>query len=948
MDDQCQACGEDNRRDDVRAADLYGLDYVEIGEAQTDLTVCFLGKAPPKIERRNVSIAGGTRITDIAVTGLRVVRQKDPTLDDYLEVTVDKPGDFSSYRLSLVKLDENGDQTGVPLDGFDPRYASVEFSFKASCPSDLDCRTEPSCPPAAGPAPEISYLAKDYASFRQLILDRLALTMPDWRERHVPDVGIMLVELLAYAGDQLSYYQDAVATEAYLDTARQRISVRRHARLVDYLMHEGCNARAWVTIGSTVDLPAIPSGNLYFSTGFPGAPASGALTSGDLARARPGSTVIFEPLVADPDATIDIVASHSEIRFYSWGDCACCLPKGTTAATLVDSWVEDKPKTKGRGKGKDQAQDAGKGEEQAATPSGEPPGTHRALRLKVGDVLILEEVIGPKTGNAADADPTHRQAVRLTKVTPAIDPLYHPFGDDYGQPVVEIEWCAEDALAFPLCLSARMPPPDCDCRDGISVARGNVVLVHHSAAHEEDIGTVGSLPPVPVCPTDCEPAEIRRVARAFRPHLSEHPLTFSEPLSDCGCASRAILQDPRRALPWIRLTGTSTPPEGTDASSFVPESAGWSPKRDLLASSPDDRDFVVEIDDDGTARIRFGKGGEGLTPAAGTRFDARYGLGNGPAGNVGAETIRLIVFRQTLDAGGTLQVRNPLAAAGGTPPEPVAEVKMFAPRAFRVVRERAITSDDYAALAADDARRLAGRPRLLQGLRGAEYVPGPDDPPLRAEPDDPRSIIEEEPGEDMRSGVGGCGVPFRRLQGTKGALAWTGSWYEADVAIDPLGSETADPQTVGEISAYLEPFRRVGHDLRVEGARYVPIDLALEVCVRPHVPRGDVLARLRDVFGDRALADGSRGFFHPDSLSFGAGVVLSRIVAAAQGVAGVIEVQPVRLARYRLGRPAADGSIREVPPGGVLTLAPFEIAQLASNPNAPENGRLTLLIRGGR
>jgi hypothetical protein len=41
---------------------------------------------------------------------------------------------------------------------------------------------------------------------------------------------IALVELLAYVGDQLSYYQDAVANEAYLETARQRISVKRHTR----------------------------------------------------------------------------------------------------------------------------------------------------------------------------------------------------------------------------------------------------------------------------------------------------------------------------------------------------------------------------------------------------------------------------------------------------------------------------------------------------------------------------------------------------------------------------------------------------------------------------------------------------------------------------------------------------------------------------------------------
>ena len=60
--------------------------------------------------------------------------------------------------------------------------------------------------------------------------------------------GVTLVELLAYVGDYLSYQQDAVATEAYLETARCRVSVRRHTRLMDYFMHNGCNARAWVQL----------------------------------------------------------------------------------------------------------------------------------------------------------------------------------------------------------------------------------------------------------------------------------------------------------------------------------------------------------------------------------------------------------------------------------------------------------------------------------------------------------------------------------------------------------------------------------------------------------------------------------------------------------------------------------------------------------------------------
>ena len=94
----------------------------------------------------------------------------------------------------------------------------------------------------------IDYLAKDYASFRRLMLDRLSAAGAGLARAQPRRLGVALVELLAYVGDHLSYQQDAVATEAYLGTARRRVSVRRHARLVDYRMHDGCNARAWVQL----------------------------------------------------------------------------------------------------------------------------------------------------------------------------------------------------------------------------------------------------------------------------------------------------------------------------------------------------------------------------------------------------------------------------------------------------------------------------------------------------------------------------------------------------------------------------------------------------------------------------------------------------------------------------------------------------------------------------
>ncbi len=209
-------CQQDDRRDAVRRMQgRNGLDYVEVGGDELTLYAYFLGKLPPELAevhpdgRPYLSIEGGRRITGIKIVDANAVVDPDPDKDDYLVLTVDKTGDFSRYKLRL---------TG--LENIDPRYDHAEFSFRIDCPG-LDCAPVCKCEPAVPDEPEINYLAKDYQSFRQLILDRLAVIMPDWKERHAADIGIALVELLAYTGDYLSYYQDAVATEAYLDTARR-------------------------------------------------------------------------------------------------------------------------------------------------------------------------------------------------------------------------------------------------------------------------------------------------------------------------------------------------------------------------------------------------------------------------------------------------------------------------------------------------------------------------------------------------------------------------------------------------------------------------------------------------------------------------------------------------------------------------------------------------------
>jgi hypothetical protein len=136
----------------------------------------------------------------------------------------------------------------------------------------------------------------------------------------------------------------------------------------------------------------------------------------------------------------------------------------------------------------------------------------------------------------------------------------------------------------------------------------------------------------------------------------------------------------------------------------------------------------------------------------------------------------------------------------------------------------------------------------------------------------------------------------------------------------------------------------------VRQAQYVGIDLALHVCVLPDYLRGHVESALLDVLGNRVLPDGTKGMFHPDNLTFGADIYVSRIIAAAQAVTGVQNVAVMRLERYEIGEPplGRESAAEEVPPGSVLEFGPFEIPRLDNDPNYPGNGRLTLDLGGGR
>lgn len=909
------ACSVPARRDKLRAAGtLNGIDYVEVGDDGTSLCVHLFGAIPQGLGVANVRIGGGDRITRLRV--LSVSAELEPELHDdaCLRVVLDREGDHSPYCLCLVDAASGNDPASwMPYPGFDPRYACVPLHFRLGCAAGQDCADAVPCVPTPVPPPEINYLAKDYESFRQLFLDRLALDMPAWQERHVPDLGIALVETLAYTADYLSYYQDAVATEAYLATARRRISVRRHARLVDYRMHEGCNARALVTLASGSDL-SLALDNLLLLVPPPtqANPRPGIIDATQLAAARAQGALVYEPMPLDGTGTFDVVAAHSAIRLHTWGDELCCLPHGSTRATLVDTSPAGTPPSP-PAPSPSPAPPTAPGPAQMATAPADAATPPRRLKLAAGDLLIFEEVLGPQTGNPADADPAHRHAVRLTAVQTTVDPLD-------GTLLLEVAWDPCDALPFDLCLSVRLPAPDCSWLHDVSVARGNVLLVDHGehvpgqcssapicsptgddgdypglaaalaampdacsrcGALAEDCWLVPGVTQYGCCHCDGAVQDVRRPPADTGHVLPGTPLTWAEPLPPDAPVCRLLARDPRAALPQLTVYGGAL---ADVLVSGVPDPRWqWLPQYDLLESGPDDRHCVVEIDDDGAAHLRFGDGVLGAQPQAGDFFRAAVRLGNGPAGNAGRDSIAWLALKSGV-LSADLAPRNPLPASGGTAPESLAEVKLYAPGAFRATPLRAIIADDYAAF--------------------ASAVPG--------------------------------------VQGTAAALDWNGSWYAADVVVDPLGREGLPSALAQAIAAQLALYRRIGHDVEVRGACYVPLRIVLFVCVLPDFLVAHVEAELEDRFTSGLRRDGMPGFFHPDRLTLGAPVYVSALLAEAQAIPGVAHVEVTTLVRMD------DPAPPPVPADGVLHIAARGIVQVDDDPDHPDHGSISFNMGGGR
>lgn len=593
-------------------------------------------------------IRGGLRIAAGSLPG-QVHAVSVSAIDaQRLTLRVEPVGDYSTYTLDLV-----WDASRI-----DPFFATLGFKFRPGCFTN-DCAPQLPGKPLA-PGPQIDYLARDYESFRHLLMTSMAQRVPGWQSTSEADFDQVLIDLFAAVGDELADYQDRVMGEAYLATTRSRISLARHARLVDYHLHQGQQASTWLALeiqpgttpfrldsqqlvtwtGAATPLPE----SVYFATREHWRDAAGRVT--------------FDPLV-------------NQLHLHTWRRAQPALRAGSTSADLV-------PAQPGAGLAEATAL-------RDAVHSG-------ALRR-----LLVSERLNPRTGRVPGRDPARRQLLDL--IAGATGPQAAQLINDpvTGTDIVRLHWRDEDALQRDYSFTTF-----CDgaAVDNVSVFHGNLVLVHAGAPLEVNFHDEAAVLPA-------ETASVKQ--RHYQRRATRGAQDGS-----------AIATLPHEYGPLAYLptpAGGEQPAQSTLVVEVTPPSSAselWDEVASLVFSDDSGENgdhFVVETDERQRSRLRFGNGTNGRRLPPGATVRARCQVGAGSEGNIGADQL---VFAGGLTgplSAAVARVWNPFDVIDGRDPEEVDRIRRNAPEAFRARQLRAVTLADYVRRAeeVDGVARAAAR-----------------------------------------------------------------------------------------------------------------------------------------------------------------------------------------------------------------------------------------------
>jgi hypothetical protein len=562
------------------------------------------------------SAANQVKVT--AVSGLEALS---------LTLRVEPVGDYSTYTLDLI-----WDASRI-----DPYFSSLGFKFRPGCFTN-DCAPPQDGRPAS-PGPAIDYLAKDYDSFRHTLMVAMAERVPGWQSTSEADHDQVLIDLFSAAADELSDYQDRVANEAYLATARKRVTLARQARLVDYHLHEGNQSSTLLAIEVVAGQApfTLSDQEIVVWTGAAVPPSDAIFFTSREHRLPPNQQQRFDPLV-------------NRLRLHTWGNAQPALRANSTSADVVP----DVP-----------------GAAQAEADAVRDLVRNGQLRQ-----LLIAERLNPLTGNVPGHNPRKRQMLRLLSGVNAAETIHDPVT---GTWLVRLRWRDEDKLQFDFSFTTFCNGTPVE---NVSLFYGNLVPVHQGRPMKVTFYEPGT-----ALPTDTDDDKHRYFQRLDRfgdgrdwvlAPLPEGPLAYLPTPADGETPAHSTLH-----------VAVTSPNAGTDT---------WDEVESLIYSddSAEQGDhFMVETDERQRSVLRFGNGTNGQLLQSGAIVTTDYQIGGGHGGNVGANQL---IYGGELTgalAGAIVSVWNPFDVTDGRDPEVPERIRRNAPEAYRARQLRAVTLADY-------------------------------------------------------------------------------------------------------------------------------------------------------------------------------------------------------------------------------------------------------------
>ncbi len=483
--------------------------------------------------------------------------------------------------------------------------------------------------------PDVDHLTRDYRGIREQLIQLITRSGSLSAERSAADLGMAVLEALAYQLDHLAYAGDRVASEGFLRTARSRQSVRMHASLGDYVLDRG---------STSVGLQhfSIVTGSLHLPAGVAVGPRLEQNQS-------PEDRDLFATV---RDATVDARHNRFTLR-RSVGAGSRVLWLGGAQHEVLDLWA-----------------------------AGLRPGMLLAL---VSRDSAEQVTIAAVQGSTV----TIEHPCRSTFIAGGSDRAGHVVGNLVG--VRRGRWnewrtlgrggATRDELSLATYFQRR-----------VALVQQLMAFVerHRGEWHgRADLGhgwlSAQRSASLAVC-------QLRRVstqaltgalADRIDELLGEAAEQLRRIIKELGLATPATLLASRYvSIPRQRLAlPPETPPLWLDNQSTLlvatlvgGRTSPWTEVEDFLRSGPNDHHYVLEIAHDRDVALRFGDDVHGAMPPPGAPILARWVVGDPSLGDVGRDALSLVFdgFAAQLDS--EAPTGNPLATRGARPAEPIERV----------------------------------------------------------------------------------------------------------------------------------------------------------------------------------------------------------------------------------------------------------------------------------